>query len=359
MDIAKLYYPIFINLLLLLTLVQINKYVNYSNKRLLLKRTVNDNISFFTCFLFVFVIGFRPLSGVFIDTMNYVNIYEKMKYADSVSDKGDFLFNSLMFYCSKFITVSQFFLIVASVYFGAIYLACKKLFPKDVFFSFIINIAAFSFYTYATNGIRNGMAASVVTLAIAYFDNKKIMIPLFLIGVGLHASMALPVVSAVFAYYYSNTKTYLAFWCICILLSAFLGGSFESFFGGYIEDDRAGYLMNTGGGEDYGGKGGFRLDFLIYGSMPILMGYFSVICKKYNNVYYKLVLNTYIISNAFWILVMRANFSNRFAYLSWFLYAIVLFYPLFHYPMWSQQYKKVGLIAFLHIAFTYFMWLIN
>ena len=37
----------------------------------------------------------------------------------------------------------------------------------------------------------------------------------------------------------------------------------------------------------------------------------------------------YLTANAFWILVIRSSFSNRFAYLSWFLMAIIIFYPFF------------------------------
>jgi hypothetical protein len=38
-------------------------------------------------------------------------------------------------------------------------------------------------------------------------------------------------------------------------------------------------------------------------------------------------VNTYLLANSLWILLIEANFSNRFAYLSWFMMPWVLLYP--------------------------------
>jgi hypothetical protein len=64
-----------------------------------------------------------------------------------------------------------------------------------------------------------------------------------------------------------------------------------------------------------------------------------------------------MIANTFWILVIRANFSNRFAYLSWFLMAIVIAYPLLKVKFWDDHYKNVGRIFLAYYLFTYFMFL--
>lgn len=358
MTLAQLYYPIYLNTLLLLLFIQMEKYTTFSYRRILYGRIQNPGTAyllFVICFLFI---GFRPLSGVFVDTMNYVGGYEIMKYEANFTPGSDVIFSYFMFYSSKIMSVHSWFTIIAFVYFGGIFGACKRLFPKDIFFSFIICLSAFSCFTYGTNGIRNGMAASIVTLALTYKDNKKVMYPLFLLAIGIHGSMSLSLGAAILAYFYKNTKFYLVAWVVCIFFSLFMGGVFESLFAGLIEDKRASYLTLTDdSSEDYGGKGGFRWDFLLYSAMPVFMGYYTVVKRKILDSQYAWLLNIYLISNAFWILIMRANFSNRFAYLSWFLYAIVLVYPLFKFPMWRDQYKKLSFIAFLHIFFTYIMWL--
>lgn len=358
MTLAQLYYPIYLNSLFLLLFIQMGKYSAFSYRRVLYGRIQNPQnacILFILCSLFI---GLRPLSGVFVDTMNYVGGYEIMKHETNFTAGTDVVFSYFMFYSSKIMPVHIWFTIVAFVYFGGIFGACKRLFPKDIFFSFIICLCAFSCFTYGTNGIRNGMAASIVTLALTYKDNKKVMGLLFLLAIGVHGSMSLLLGAAILAYFYKNTKFYLVVWIACIFLSMIFGGAFESLFAGLIEDKRASYLTLTDvNSEDYGGKGGFRWDFLLYSAMPVFMGYYTVVKRKISNTQYAWLLNIYLISNAFWILIMRANFSNRFAYLSWFLYAVVLMYPLFKFPMWRDQYKKLSIIAFLHMFFTYIMWL--
>ena len=61
----------------------------------------------------------------------------------------------------------------------------------------------------------------------------------------------------------------------------------------------------------------------------------------------------------FWIIVINASFSNRFAYLSWFLYPIVLSYPLLRMSIWKNQGRKTAYILIAHSLFTYLMWLIK
>lgn len=45
----------------------------------------------------------------------------------------------------------------------------------------------------------------------------------------------------------------------------------------------------------------------------------------------------YLLTNTFWILIIRANFSDRFAYLSWFIYSVILLYPLVTRPVVRRQ----------------------
>ena len=56
--------------------------------------------------------------------------------------------------------------------------------------------------------------------------------------------------------------------------------------------------------------------------------------------------------NAFWIMVIRSAFSNRFAYLSWFIYPIVIAYPLVNLRVWDDQDRKTGWILLSYVGFT-------
>jgi hypothetical protein len=64
-------------------------------------------------------------------------------------------------------------------------------------------------------------------------------------------------------------------------------------------------------------------------------------------------------ANAFWILVIRANFSNRFAYLSWFLMAVIVFYPFFKMKFFKKQNKVLAYTILGYFGFTYLMFLIT
>ena len=120
-------------------------------------------------------------------------------------------------------------------------------------------------------------------------------------------------------------------------------------------DDRLTYLTNEQE-EGVFSHSGFRWDFLIYSMMPILLGYYIVIRHGIRNKTYEMLLNTYTLSNAFWIMVIRANYSNRFAYLSWFMYPIVLAYPLLKVDVWGEiQGVRLKEIMFAQIAFIWFM----
>lgn len=125
-------------------------------------------------------------------------------------------------------------------------------------------------------------------------------------------------------------------------------------FAGLGFDDRLSYLTDY----DIGmfSHTGFRWDFLLYSMMPIVLGYYVVIKRGIQDRTYTILLNTYTLANAFWVMVIRANYSNRFAYLSWFMYPIVLAYPLLRLDVWGDmQGKRLKQIMLAHIGFTWFM----
>ena len=72
-----------------------------------------------------------------------------------------------------------------------------------------------------------------------------------------------------------------------------------------------------------------------------------------------ILATTYILANSFWVMVIKAAFSNRFAYLSWFLYPVVLAYAVIRLHIWSDQDRKAGLILLLHAGFTLVMFLLG
>lgn len=100
---------------------------------------------------------------------------------------------------------------------------------------------------------------------------------------------------------------------------------------------------------------GFRYDFLAYSAAAVYTGWYFIFKKKYNDKIYINLYNTYLICNAFWILVIRANFSNRFAYLSWFMMGLVIIYPFLKKEFFINHHLLVGKVLTVYFLFTYLM----
>ncbi|MDR1895908.1 MAG: EpsG family protein [Prevotellaceae bacterium] len=353
------YQPIYWNLFLMVTLGMIIHTQSHTGSELKVAK-FNKTSALLTFFLVTVFIGLRPISGTYFgDMATYAREYAKYMDGETIEVDKDVLFSTYMKACSSVMDVNAWFLLSAFIYISCLYWACKRMFPDYVFIAFLMCITAFSFWGYAVNGIRNGMATSILVLAISFYDRKLIAILLCVLASGIHKSTILPVGALVLAWFYPNTRLYMYSWLACIVLSNLFGGFWENLFSnlGLTEDDRfSSYLTSTENADEFSATG-FRWDFLLYSSAPIAMGYYVVVKKGLKEKLYLLILNTYVIANAFWILVIRANFSNRFAYLSWFLYPVILIYPAIKFDLWKKPYAKTGIIIFLHFAFTYIMWL--
>lgn len=359
---AQYYYPIFIHIVLIWSLLQCIQCTNMNVSTILYSQKSNVFITLFSI-LFIILVGLRPISGVYFgDTVNYARNY--YAYQDGLvfydSDSSEWLFNWLMATCAQVMDVQGFFLIIEIGYVGLMLWTCRRLMPNNVTLAMLFCLGAFSFFSYGTNGIRNGLACSLILLAFSYINGTKkdkiVAGILSFSAYNIHHSTALPIFCMIVSLLYRNTKMIYLFWVGSIFVSAIAGGFVESIFSGLGFDDRLdGYMHSTD--DDMFSHIGFRWDFLFYSAMPIWLGWYVVMNRKIFNSQYLLLLHTYVLANAFWVMLIRASYSNRFAYLSWFMYPIVLAYPLLVLPIWKDQGKKVGMILITHMLFTYLMWL--
>lgn len=91
-------------------------------------------------------------------------------------------------------------------------------------------------------------------------------------------------------------------------------------------DERLYRYTNNIGGSSY--KTGFRMDFIIYSVIPILIAYYYTKKAQAISSLYHQIYRTYILANAFWLLVIRMTYTDRMAYLSWFLIPYIVLYPI-------------------------------
>ena len=342
------------------TLLTVIVFYQYSKKEVGLpnKADTNDVGSLIFAIICVLFIGYRPLSGqYFVDMANYNEYYHAFYFGIPFhfdSQAENLIFDNLFaWFGSLRFSVSTFFVTIAAIYFGAAYFGLKRLFPKDVWAAFLVFLGAFSTFSYGTNGIKAGAAASLFILALGYREHLKICIPLILLSWGLHHSMQLPVAAFVLTQFFKHPKWYFAGWILCFAIAMAHITIFSDLFASLTDESGAEYLMGDG---DDGTKGGFRIDFILYSSMPMLVGYWVIFKKRIQvSNLYKLLLNLYLCTNGVWMLCMYANFTNRIAYLSWFLYPIVLIYPFLNEPLGNNRYRQFATVMLCHLGFTLFM----
>lgn len=251
------------------------------------------------------------------------------------------------------------FYVTAIIYVGNYLLAANKLTREYSFVLFLSMVCSFQFMGYGYNTIRAGFAGSLVMLGLSYCNQFPLMLFCFFISFFCHHSMAIPIGALALAYYMPDkTKWFIRLWFLCIIGSFFLGSTFESIFSGLINDGRSHYLMTSAEQTVY--KVGFRWDFLLYSALPVALGYYYLYVLKFRSVFYHWIYNAYLIANAFWVLVIRAEFTDRFAYLSWFMFPILLMYPLLTQQLYRDVYKQKQMIVYVlmgQFAFTYYMYL--
>ena len=315
-------------------------------------------------------IGLRQLARDFGDTTSYAASYNFISSFDfmPISYKTEWFWQDLKVFCRMVLNlnVHEFFLLVATIYYGGMLICAFFLMRKNLWLAMLFFFTAFQTFTFSTNGIRNGLACSLVLVAIAIIcDKKKLtIIPalLMFLAIGTHRSTMLPSVAAIASLYvFKDTKTALRFWIASIALSLIVGHAVENFFASLGFDDRMEGYSNAQYDEsnvDRFSHTGFRWDFLLYSVFPVIMIWYVTQHRRFNDPQYNVIANVYLLCNAFWIMVIRAAYSNRFAYLSWFIYPMVIAYPLLRMNIWKDQDRRTALILYAYSGFTFFMFFI-
>lgn len=311
-----------------------------------------------TAFLLIFTIlymGLRPISGVFFGDMGtYATHFENYQQGLVYEIKGDLVFENFTQFCSKIMNVNSFFLLCAILYVLPLYTASIKWFKVYGFYAFLAIVCSFSFWSFGTNGIRNGIATSIFLYALSR-DKLVFKIVFIVLAIGFHKSLVIPTAALALTYFYKNPKLYFYGWLLCIPLSLVAGGFWESLFSGFMADERSSYLTDGNINDDQFSSTGFRWDFVIYSAAAVYSAYFFIFKKKFSNATYNRLVAVYLTANGFWILVIRANFSNRFAYLSWFMMAIIIVFPFLTKIQVKNQHKILGMVLMAYFGFTFLM----
>lgn len=342
-----------------------------SNSQKLLRSEDNpmQGMALLLTLLLVIFIGLRPDSPFFVDSGSYRETYSVLVQKNAyvpIDFHSEWLWENYTVFCKTIgLNHHELFFIVSLFYFGGMLIASVLLTRNNLWMSMLFFFTAFSTYSFGVNGIRNGVACSIELLAIALIAIDKKYWPLTCViaflTMGIHRSTMLPSAAAIASVFIiKDPKIAIRFWLISIAVSLVAGPLVTQFFAALGFDDRLDQYTSGGQEQDSisGISAGFRWDFLFYSIWPIVLTWYLTMFRKYKDKTFNVIANTYILCNAFWVMVIRAAFSNRFAYLSWFLYPLVIAYPLFRMNLWKDQDRKTAIIFFLYSGFTLFMFFI-
>lgn len=329
-----------------------------------LKKFPEENLILGTIILLLtvtFFIGLRNPYGSWVyfgDTYRYTIRYLTIQSnPDWVSNK-DFGFYYYMKLMAKMFDVQIFYLFTAFLYVFTVYFSFYKWFKKYAFFAVIMFVTSMSFWPFGINGMRNGLATSFFIFALAFYERKLIMYLIIAISISFHTTMALPALALLIVQFYNNTKLYLKLWLGSVVISFAFGKSLMNNLNALLTSS-IGQLDGRG---DFSGvdassfaTSSYRIDFIIYSGVIIYLGFYFIFKKDFKNDFYQKIFNLYIISNTIWLYFIYFPYTNRIAYLSWFLIPILVVYPIiFSSNLKNQSFFMAGSVA-ISLSFIWFL----
>ncbi len=289
------------------------------------------------------------------DTSAYTRRYHYIEAQGLDNVTKDFGFYLFMYLCTKLMNVQGFYILSAFLYVVPVAYTFRRYFSNYAFFAFLLYVSSMSFWAFGINGLRNGLAASFFIFSLNSLNRKWIMFLIIALSVSFHMSMLVPTIALITGFYVKNTKVLVFIWGIVALLMYFIGDQIELIISYLLNqlnfDNRSENIYSNDFNEII--QRGYRFDFLLYSAVPIVLGYFYFIQKKgYSDKLYTILLNTYIIANTIWLFMIYAAYTNRIAFLSWFLMPIIMIYPLLKVKLIKNQGEFIGLMILASLAFT-------
>lgn len=268
--------------------------------------------------------------------------FDKLMYRDIYESPGRFkkdagweTYNAIY----RFIIGSHtnLFFLVHDIFYtcGFVYFAYKTFSKEYVWYYLLIVFISIGYYSGGANVIRSGFAISLIFYGLGgltFTRRSLIRFGIFsLVACAIHLSTAVIVGALVVAYFCPRYKWYLGMWMIILILSyANALGRVADFMSILLGDDAkrlTGYLNASDDILAVYRKTGFRLDFVVYSFVPIIIGLIYSTHYHVKDRFYMMILSGYLIVNAVWLVVIRIPFADRFALMSWVFIPVLMVYP--------------------------------
>ncbi|WP_375604961.1 EpsG family protein [Flavobacterium davisii] len=276
----------------------------------------------------IMLIAFRPIGeNGFTDTLMYMKWFDNSR--EGFVLHKDIGFDFLIYCCAQTGSYRALFFMCSLISFVFLIWICYTIANDKWFLMFLVFLVSIYFWNHQVFTIRQGMA-SIFFIAGVLHRNNLLKIFLILLAVSFHISFLMPLIVYVLVLLFQNTIVYLIFWFLVIILSM-LGKMF--FFGEIVNfflSERISYYIKPLYDSDK--EVIFRWDVIIYSFVFIVIGIFYNY-KFYHNQEkeYGIFLNIFLLTNSIFLLVVpfSSDFAHRFAYLSWFIIPLIVFFPLF------------------------------
>lgn len=323
--------------------------------RLLLKQH-NALIPLLLALSIIYIFSIRVHAG---DSFMYVWAYKTSlrDFSGEFSWKLEWFWYLIAALCRRnSLSPESWLTIIAIGYIGFTYVFCKKMLWENVMMAFLFFISTFTFCSYGINTLRQGFACSMILFGMScWYKNNNIWIcaACCLLAFGTHRSTSLVTV----ALFLANTiikkpKLAIMIWFLSLVVSLVFGNFLMNYAGAMNFDSRIeGYSSTTT--TIY--KAGFRWDFLLYGFIPILFFWYISIKKGIQDLIFNKLCITYTLANAMWLQFIRMPYTDRIAYLSWFMLPAILAYGVIRVPIWKDQDRKAAGILALVGLFSFIM----
>lgn len=306
----------------------------YINRRRGIKSIPISIVALFSIVI-VIALAFFP-EELNYDKPRYTSSYlNASNYSYMISDYKDMGWPYYLFLCSRIFgrDVDSFYIFTATLYFSGYFFFAQRYFSRNIMGYFVIfSAGCLGFTAYGVNTIRAGVALSFLFYSITFYDYKSVKFKLLslafaILAILIHKSMLIPLAGFFLSIFVKNIKVVIAFWGFCFLLSALnfdLSGLFEYF--GFVDERIGSYIEGVNERSSY--KSGFRIDFIIYSLVPILLSWYYIKIKNIKDDFFSHLLKMYLFTNGVWLLAIRVHYSDRLAYLSWFLIPVLLLVPI-------------------------------
>lgn len=311
----------------------------------------------------IFYIGNRPL-WCYTDTVLYVHAFKGLVSGafDSITlGRDEWVWQAIADFCKPIGDPSFYLFTIATLYIACMGAAAWLLMRRHYGLAIAFLFTSMSFFPYGTNGLRQGVATSIAMLglAIMVLHNKRnikialVVLPIIYIAASIHNSIYLSLLVTIICLWKCNANVAIKIWLGCVIISLFLPSDSITLLSTFIEDDRISQYQQIPASTDMFSRSGWRWDFILYSGVPVLFGWYTIVKKDLTDYRYNMLFTFYTLTNAAWVLINPIAYSNRFAYISWSVYPLILAYPLATFPIFKRQGLATGLILIAWIAFTF------